>query len=258
MEAQALSEYDDYIEDVVTAPDICAANLVTNDNVWMTFGLHIHDRTEFAGADSYRIYLDTDSNAATGTPIEASPLAGADLVIDMADGAAPTLGAWDGTVFGAVSPQPEILSGWADGYGPVLRVSRSAIGSPSALRLVMSTEDVTDRDLAPDSGSWSYVVTPLRLTPGRLATTSARSGGSLRAAMPVTRSDFDIPLDEGKVVCRASIAGKRLTGRGRFADDLVTCAWRLPKGSAGKRLSGSVAVTFQDVTAKRSFAVRVT
>ena len=37
--ASALSQYDDFIEDVVTAPDICGANLITNDNVAITMGV---------------------------------------------------------------------------------------------------------------------------------------------------------------------------------------------------------------------------
>jgi hypothetical protein len=253
----ALSEYDDFIEDVVSAPDICAANLVTNDNVWMTIGTHIHDRTEFDGLDAYRIYVDRDADAATGAPPEAGPLPGADLVIGVADPTS-TLSAWDGVAFTAVSPQPEILSGWADGYGPVLRISRAALGSPSTLRLVMSTGNGTDHDLAPDFGSWSYVVTPLRLAPGRLVTSRARAGAPLAAALEVTRSDFDIPLDEGRIACRANVAGRTIVGRGRFADELVTCVWRVPRGTTGKRISGSVAVTFQGVTAKRAFSMRVT
>ena len=70
--ASALSQYDDFIEDVVAAPDICGANLITNDNVAITMGVHIHDRSGFSALDSYRIHLDTDSSPATGAPAEAS------------------------------------------------------------------------------------------------------------------------------------------------------------------------------------------
>ena len=75
----ALSQYDDFIEDVVTAPDVCGANLITNDNVTITMGVHIHDRSGFSALDSYRIHLDTDSSPATGAPVEASLLTGAEL-----------------------------------------------------------------------------------------------------------------------------------------------------------------------------------
>ena len=48
-----------------------------------------------------------------------------------------------------------------------------------------------------------------------------------------------------------------LRARVPFDDDLVLCLWRLSRKTAGKRLQGSVAVTFQGATAKRSFNVRV-
>jgi hypothetical protein len=38
-------------------------------------------------------------------------------------------------------------------------------------------------------------------------------------------------------------------------DERVACRLRVPKNASGKRLAGSVAVTFQGVTAKRGFSV---
>lgn len=58
----ALHRYDDHIEDVVSAPDICAANVVTNDNVAVTMAIHLHDRSTFNPLDSYSVLLDTESN----------------------------------------------------------------------------------------------------------------------------------------------------------------------------------------------------
>jgi hypothetical protein len=252
-----LHQYDDYIEDVVSAPDICASNIVTNDNVAITLGVHIHDRAAFAPSDSYRIHVDVDANPATGAPAEAGrPLTGTEYVIDVTDGAS-SLGAWNGSSFAKVVPQPEISTVWLDGYGPVLEIDRLALGNPTSFNLVVSTGNGADRDLAPDSGSWPYVVTPLRLTAGRLLLGPARAGKPLVAAMEVERSDFEILLDEGAIACRGTVAGKTLAGRGRFAGEIVTCAWRIPNDARGKRASGNVAVTFQGVTAKRSFAVRV-
>jgi hypothetical protein len=251
-----LHQYDDHIEDVVSAPDICASNVVTNDNVAITFGVHIHDRTAFAPSDSYLIHVDVDSNPATGAPAEAAPLTGTEYMIDVADGAS-TLSAWNGSSFAQVVPQPEISSGWLEDYGPVLEIDRVALGSPTSFNMVVSTGNGADRDLAPDSGAWSYAVTPLQLTPGRLLLGPALAGKPLVAAMQVERSDFEIPLDEGAIACRGTLAGRKLVGRGRFAGEIVTCVWHIPKDARGKRASGSVAVTFQGVTAKRSFAVRV-
>lgn len=254
--ASALSQYDDFIEDVVAAPDICGANLITNDNVAITMGAHIHDRSGFSALDSYRIHLDTDSSPATGAPAEASLLAGAEFVIDVTPQTS-TLSAWNGSGFAAVVPQPAIMTEWVPDYGPALQITRTALGSPASFNVALSTANGTDRDLAPDSGSWAYVVTPLALKAGRIALSSARAGRPFAAAMEVTRSDFEIALDEGSISCRGSIAGKKLSGRGSFDDDLVLCLWRLSRTTAGKRFQGSVAVTFQGATVKRSFNVRV-
>jgi hypothetical protein len=255
--ASAPSAFDDYIEDVATAPDICAANLVTNDNVAITLGVHIHDRSGFDAADAYRIHLDTDSNPSTGSLVDAGPLVGSDFVIDVADETS-VLSAWNGTSFAAVAPQPEVFSGWVDGYGPAVLVPRAALGDPQAFNVALTTGNAADHDFAPDSGWWSYVVTPLRLTAGRLALTGqARAGRPFLATMEVERSDFEMPLDEGTIACRGSLAAKKLNGRGIFAGDQVACLWRLPKSASGKRFSGSVSVTFQGVTAKRSFGLRV-
>ncbi len=220
----ALQEYDDDILDVVSAPDICMANVVTNDNRAITMGIHIHDRSGFVALDTYRILLDADSNLTTGAPADAGVAAGAEYVIDVADGAS-RLSAWNGSSFDPIVPQPDIPTAWSDGYGPVLQVGRVALGDPQAFNLILETANGEDLDLAPNSGSWSYSVTPLQLSAGRLAVGPARAGKPLAVAMEVERSDFEIALDEGAIACRATVAGWRLVGRGLFAGDLVACTW---------------------------------
>ncbi len=252
----ALHSYDDYIEDVVTAPDICAANIVTNDNQVITIGMHAHDRSAFAEGDAYSVYLDTDSNLATGTTAESGSPAGAEYAIDLVDQAS-TLRRWNGTAFDPVATQKPIATGWLEGYGPALEIARADLGDPQSFSLVYVTTNGVDHDLAPDTGMWPYTVSPLVLTARRLVGMPARAGKVLVAGMEVTRSDFDIPLDEGTIACRAKLAGRNLAGRGLFAGDLVACGWRIPKNARGKRVAGTVSVTFQGVTAKRSFNVRV-
>lgn len=248
--------YDDYIEDVATAPDICQMNLVTNDNLAITIGLHIHDRPDFSVDDAYSIYFDTDSNAGTGAGTESGAPAGTEYAIDIAKDAS-SLRRWSGSSFEPVTPQAPIITEWLDGYGPVLQIGRTDLGDTQAFSLVFVTTNGVDRDLAPDAGMWSYKLSPLALTPGRIAVGSARAGKPLVARMEVERSDFGIALWEGKITCTARVGGKALAGRGSFARELVGCTWRVPTNARGKRLGGTVMVTFQGVTAKRSFSVRV-
>lgn len=251
-----LHTYDDYIEDVVSAPDICAANLVTNDNVVVTMAIHAHDRSDFDPLDSYSVLLDTDSNPATGAGPDQGAAAGAEFVIDLFDGRSQ-LSAWNGAAFAAVMPQPQIPTAWVEDFGPVLQIERAALGNPQRFNLILRTANGADLDLAPDTGAWSYVVAPLRLTARELMLGPARAGKPLLAVMTVERSDFEILLDEGKVACNATLGGKKLVARSGFAGVVVTCSWRIPRSARGKRVHGSVTVTFQQVTAKRAFAVRV-
>lgn len=167
--SSALSTYDDEILDVVSAPDICQENLVTNDSRVLTIAVHMHDRSGFSSGDGYAVLLDTDANRATGDPAEA----GAEYVIDLADRASP-LRAWNGASFEAVLPQPVIPTEWVEGYGPVLKVARSAVDDPQRLNVAIRTTNLDDIDRAPDMGSWPYAVTPFRLSPGKLVVSPAR------------------------------------------------------------------------------------
>ena len=254
--SSTIHSYDDFVEDVQSAPDICSSNIVTNDNLAVMMGIHIHDRPAFSVDDGYRIYLDTDSDPATGSGALPGEPAGAELLIEILDGTS-TLRRWSGTSFDQLTPQPAISTEWIDGYGPALEIGRKDLGEVQSFTFVIVTSNGADHDLAPDAGSWSYTLSELELAPGRLAVGQAKAGKPLVARMVVVRSDFDVALEEGAIKCSAEIGGKRLGGEGAFADERVRCTWRLPTSARGKRLRGSVAVTFQGVTAKRSFNVRV-
>ena len=247
--------YDDYVEDVLDAPDIGAVNLITNDNEAITIGMQIHDRSAFGGTDTYSIALDTDSNAATGGGADYR-VAGADYVIDLSD-VASRLMIWNGASYMLVTPRPLLPTVWVEGFGPVVQIPRAALGDPQSFEVVLRTASGIDVDLAPDVLSWAYTVRPLELAPGGVAVGRAQPGKLLFAGMQVIRSDFASPLHEGAITCGARVGGTRLDGRGRFVGRLVVCAWRLPNGARGKRVGGSVAVAFQGVTAVRSFNVRV-
>ena len=166
--------YDDYVEDVLDAPDIGAVNLVTNDNEAITIGMQIHDRSAFGGTDAYSIALDTDSNAATGGGADYR-VAGADYVIDLSD-VASRLMIWNGTSYVLVTPRPLLPTVWIDGYGPVVQIPRAALGDPQSFDVVLRTASGLDVDLAPDVGSWAYTVRPLELAAGR-GRRGPRAGG---------------------------------------------------------------------------------
>jgi hypothetical protein len=243
----ALKTFDDFIEDTL-GPDICGENALTNDNEGtITFGMHIHNRKAFAANEHYGVFLDTDNNPATGVE-------GADYLVQVA-GDGVELGKWDGTAFAKQATLAPAF--WAPGYGPVFQLKAADVGDVKNFGFFFYSADDTNFDYAPDRGAWSYELTPLQLGAGRPTLDRARAGRTFSARMTVVRSDLDIALTEGAITCSAKVGAKVLTGNGRFAGNRLVCTWRLPKSSRGKRLSGNLAVVFQGVEAKRSFATTV-
>ena len=245
----------DEVDDALGAPDLSDPNIVTNDNVSITIGMHIANRSAFSGLDWYSVAFDTDSNLATGGGSDYG-VAGAEYVIDVSDAGARLM-FWNGGAYELAFPQPVIPTMWVEGYGPALRIARGALGDPESFGVVFRTTDGARVDLAPDSGTWSYTVMPFELTAGRVAVRSTGHGTRLVAETEIVRSDFEAPLAEGAVRCSARIAGETLAGRGRFAGGLAVCTWRLPKSMRGQRVRGGLAATFQGVTARRAFSTRL-
>jgi hypothetical protein len=245
--ASALKTFDDFIEDT-PGPDICAQNAVTNDNEGtITFGMHIHNRTAFARDERYGVFLDTDNDPATG-------IDGADFRVRVS-GEGVELGKWDGTAFATQKTLP--TADWAPGYGPVFELEALDLGDVKSFGFFFYSTDGTNVDFAPDEGAWSYQLAPLELRAHGLKLERPRAGRSFTAWVTVVRSDFDLALTEGAIACSARLGGKTLTGTGRFAGGRVACTWRLPKNSRRKRISGTIAVAFQGVEAKRSFAATI-
>lgn len=241
--------------DASDAPDIGGVNLVTNDNVSVTIGMEIANRSGFSGLDWYSIALDTDTSPSTGGGGDYG-VAGADYVIDVAQVGARLM-FWNGGAYQLADPQPVIPTMWIEGYGPALRISRGALGDPERIGVMFRTTEGAHVDLAPDAGAWTYTVLPLALTAGRVAVSYSRHGSKLVAATEILRSDFEAPLAEGAVRCNARVGAATLAGQGRFAHGLAVCTWRLTKSARGHRVRGGVAATFQGVTARRGFSVLV-
>jgi hypothetical protein len=248
--APALKTYDDAIEDSGDAPDFCASELVTNDNQTVTIGIHAHNRSAVLAGDSYGVYLDTDLNPSTG-----GGGVGAEYEFTI-DGTGAQLERWDGTSFVA-SGEPRLPTAWIPDYGPLLSLPRTMIGDAKGFNFVFVSANGTDTDRAPDSGSWAYSVTPFALKVKSISIGPARAGKPFTARVLVMRSDFDVPVSEGKIGCSGNVAGRSYAGKSKFAGDRVACTWRLPKQARGRRFAGRVSVTLEGILAKRSFSLRV-
>jgi hypothetical protein len=248
--ATSLRVFNDFIEDAGGAPDYCAANFVTNDNEAITIGAHIHNRNGFVSGDVYALFLDTDRNASTGGT------AGADYVILLSDGAAQ-LGRWDGSKFDPSVPQGSLRVVWIRDLGPVVQIAPADLGNPTGFNFVLASVRADEGDVAPDNGTWTYELTPLTLSVKSLKVGAAKAGKPFVARMTVISSDFDVEVTDGTIACSAKVGAKTIVGTGAFNDESAVCTWRLPKNTRGKRLTGSIAVTYEGVQAKRTFSVKV-
>lgn len=86
----------------------------------------------------------------------------------------------------------------------------------------------------------------------------SRAGKPLDARVTVVRTDTGAQVRTGAVSCTASIGRIRLRARtSGFKSGLAACSWRVPASAVGKTLHGSVRVTFEGATTKRTFSRRI-
>jgi len=246
----ALRTFDDFVEDAGAAPDYCGANFVTNDTGTLTIGMHIHNRSGFSIDDTYAVLFDTDGSASTGG------FRGGEYLL-VFDGSMSELGRWDGSTYQTLTLQTPLAVTWVDGLGPAIRIGRSDLGNPAAFDFALVSFSGEDGDAAPDDGAWSYQLAPFELAAKSLTVGRAKAGNPLVARLLVIRTDFDVELTEGTIACTAKVGGTTIRGSGVFAGERARCTWRVPRNARGKTFAGSVAVTFDGVQAKRTFAVKV-
>jgi hypothetical protein len=191
------------------AGDITTSN-VTNDPMGLiTFDVDVPNLPSLSPNDFFELLVDTDLNAATGDP----EALGAEILIQLngtATGGTYAFGRWNGTSYTAFDPASEQVS-W--GSGPLIVVSRTDLGVTNAFNfvedtVVVSGTTVAGLDLAPDTGSYNYMLTGLappppppdtvppntRIVGGPAASTRRRTAG-FRFASTEAGSRFQCKLD---------------------------------------------------------------
>jgi hypothetical protein len=273
------------------AADIQAVTVTSDASQNIGFGTVFANRTCLGAGDILLIFLDVDQNPNTG----AYPPLGAEYVIGV-DGTANALGLfhWNGSTFDLVSSS-SLQHGCASSNTPPSEldiVNGPEIGITTGFNFLVVTE-YTDAagahyfDYAPDDPpAFNYQLSgvaapaappppppppppPGPLTPPKAAvrlstdpvvTSPAlpHSGKSFTVGVHVTQSDTDSGVTSGAITCTARVGGKRLAPLAKgFTARLVSCTWKIPPATTGDTLSGSVAVTYQGVTAVRHFSRRV-
>ena len=257
-------------------PDIVTVRVANDDRANLTFTVNIPNRPTLTGDMIVLLSLDTDANPASGDPESL----GSDYAIEL-DGpltgqAGVALFRWNGTEFTADGvAQRSLVFSYANGAATI-RINASELGATrrfsfgviavSGVVLAPSGEpDFTNIrvDLAPDAGHGlhsydvrtappSLVVRSFRSSPAR-----PRAGRPYTVSGTVARSDTGAVIQSGRVICRASIAGRTLRGRPAFVRGRASCSFSIPASASGKTIRGSMTVVSLGVRKVQSFSARI-
>jgi hypothetical protein len=77
--------------------------------------------------------------------------------------------------------------------------------------------------------------------------------GGLEASLRVP----SLILPPEKMSCRGRIGTRAITGTPVFRPGRVTCKWKIPRGSRGKTLVGTISVTIHGKTVVKHFRQRI-
>jgi hypothetical protein len=217
------------------------------------------------------MFLDTDQKPTTGDPQSL----GADYAIELDPGAIG-LFQWNGSGYVAAASQSSLTFAY-DATGATIRVNASDLNKTkgfnfAALAISGITTDSSGNpdftnahsDSAPDDGHGFYnykVIQKLSVSVVAFTTTPkpAKAGKNFTAGLAATESDTAGPVTKGTVTCAASVGTTQLAPLAKTVKSgIAACLWHLPKTAKGKTVRGTVTLTVQGVTVKRSFAARVT
>jgi hypothetical protein len=263
--------FEDSRGEAPNAPDITNVVVSNTDAGRITFT--INGLPRLVDGMLVGIDIDSDNNPATGTQDPLS--AGADYAIELVPGTA-NLFRWDGTSFTRRSNDPPQSTLVFSGTQLAVSINAAELGNTTRFNfgVIVVTGIVNDSqgnpdftnaqfDAAPDIGHgfWNYDVrvAPLRLLARSfsLSPRPPRAGRALTARLVVARSDTGAVVSGGRVLCNATVGGRRIAGAGRFVGREARCTWRVPGSARGARIRGSIAVVFEGRRATRSFSATV-
>ena len=267
------STFPDSIGEDPNAPDISVVTVSNDDRGKLTFKIDVPNRPTLTADMFFLLILDTDANPASGDP----DFGGADYVVEfdgpLGGAAGALLYRWDGANLTANGvSQSTLVFSYAAGasisidaseLGGTRRFGFSVIAVSGAALTPTGELDLSNirTDLAPATGQHIYDV---RITPPTLVLRSAGTrplrpaAGKLYTVLTsVGRSD-GAPATPGTAVCRATIAGRAVVVAARsVVGARASCTFRIPPGTKGKTISGTVTVSSRGLVARRTFSARI-
>lgn len=256
------------------APDITTVVVSNDDKGALSFRINIPSRPQLTRDILLDLFIDSDANPATGDPNSL----GADYVIQLFLGEI-ALFKWDGADFTRRAGDPPATTlnySWTGGV--TIRISATELGNTKALGFAVLAisglviDDVTGNiddtnavsDVAPASGSgfWRYDV---KIAPARLvfrsltmAPKTPKAGKTFTVRMAATRSDTNAAIVNGQVDCtaRAGTRAVRPTSE-RFVGGQAVCVMKVPAGTKGKTLRGTITIIFEGKRLVRPFSAKI-
>jgi hypothetical protein len=256
-------------------PDITTVVVSNDDKGTLSWVINVPNRPTLTGDMGFLVFINSDSNAATGDP----ELLGSDYILQLigpiSGPAEAGLFRWNGSDFTAFGvPQSSLIFNYAN--GATIRLNASELGNSRHLQFLVlaltglaltpdgELDDTNSRfDVAPDRGHGVYSF-DVMITRARLVVKSfgmrpptPRAGRPLSVFVTFARSDGTRPTATS-VTCRATVGGSALSASGsRVSGGRATCLWALPSTATGKTIRGTVTVRAGGLKVSRPFAAKV-
>jgi len=267
--------YQDSTGEDPAGPDITSIVVSNDDAGVISFRVNIPNRPTLGQDMFFEIWVDTDNNAATGSP----DFGGADYIMQLLRNEI-SLFKWDGADYTRRLGDPSAITlNFSYQGGPTVRISANELGNTKAFKFYVAvitglvidpvTGDIDGTyargDDAPGSaaGLFPYTVNvakPTLVVRGVTTTPAApKAGKTFTMRLTAARSDTGAVLQNGRVTCigRAGTATLRAQ-LARVQGGAVVCTWLIPANAKGKTFKGSAAVVFEGLRASRSISRKIT
>jgi hypothetical protein len=253
------AEYQDPAGDSGPGPDITKVTVSADDAGMLSFRVETPNRPTIGSEYSVIVYLDTDSNPATG-------LRGTDYALGMVGGFTALL-LWNGTEPEPVRPSTATGS-YSNGVA-TLSVNAIELGGASSFGFWVGVHDDVDDDsnwdAAPGSGTVAYsLVAPAAPAQPVAPTTAAIERVVVpftilrpRAGRVMSARGIQVGLDTGELVRPESMRCTLKLARKLVRPLTGGCKWRLPAGAKGKRGTLRFTATYQGVSVTQAYPIRV-
>jgi len=266
--------YQDSTGEDALAPDITTLVVSNDDAGIVSFRVNVPNRPTLGQDMLFELWVDSDNNAATGSP----EVGGADYVMQLVRGEV-SLYKWDGTDYTRRFGDPSAVTlNFSYQAGLTVRIAASELGNTKAFKFfavaisglvvdpVTGDLDGTNSkaDVAPGGGVGLFPYTvniakPTLVVRGLATTPAAPKGGkTFTMRMTAARSDTGAVLQNGRVTCVGRAGTARLRAQlARVQGGAVVCTWLIPANAKGKTFRGSVTVVFEGLSASRSISRRI-